>query len=156
MLKFSPVVSLLTALLALAAVPSSQAASSAASSASDSLTTSSGSVSTSIQKSSNSSSKATGVAAGDYRIIDVATLPERPGMLRLQLQALADTSPDGELMLYLPQAIGRQASLRAGEVISAQNRPYGTQFSQGPAQQAFFLVLSDDWYQELRTQAVVL
>ena len=59
------------ALAAAAALPA-QAASSAASSASEGLSTSVGSASTSIQKSSNSSSKATGVAAGRYRITDVA------------------------------------------------------------------------------------
>jgi hypothetical protein len=154
MLKFSPVVSLLTALLALAAVPSSQAASSAASSASDSLTTSSGSVSTSIQKSSNSSSKATGVAAGDYRVIDVAQAAGQPGMLRVRLQAVADASADGELFLTLPQQAVAAAPLVQGQVVSAHARPYGVEFAR--ADTAFFLVLHDAWFRDLATQAVTL
>ena len=47
----------------------------------------SGSLSNSLTGSSNSSSPNTTVAEGDYRVIEVAELAERPGMLRLQLQA---------------------------------------------------------------------
>jgi hypothetical protein len=132
------------------------AASSAASSASESLTTSVGSSSTSIQKSSNSSSKNKDVAAGDYQIVEVAALIERPGVLRMKLQALAETGVDGELFLILPQVTVEQAGLAAGQTIAAISRPYGIEFAAGAARQAFFLVLSDDWYRELQIKAVAL
>jgi hypothetical protein len=132
------------------------AASSAASSASESLTTSVGSSSTSIQKSSNSSNKNNDVAAGDYRIVEVATLIERPGVLRMKLQALADPGVDGELFLTLPQVAVEQAGLVAGQTVAAIARTYGTEFAAGSARQAFYLVLSDDWYRELQIKAVAL
>jgi hypothetical protein len=132
------------------------AASSAASSASESLTTSVGSSSNSIQKSSNSSSKNKDVAAGEYRIVEVAALAERPGVLRMKLQALADTGVDGELFLVLPQVAVDQAGLVAGQTVAAISRSYGTEFAGGAARQAFYLVLNDDWYRELQIKAVAL
>jgi len=80
------------------------AGSSAASSASDSITTSVGSVSGSIQRSSNSSSNATPVAAGDYKIIEVAAVPEQPGTVRLTLQGRSDSNAEVGFALLLPQA----------------------------------------------------
>ena len=132
------------------------AASSTASAASDSLTTSVGSASGSIQKSSDSSSTDNKVADGDYKIIDVATLAERPGTLRMKLQAVADRGADGEFFLYLPQQAFEQSRLAQGGIVSARQRPYGMEFAHGQTRQAFFLVLSDDWYRELNTTAVVL
>jgi hypothetical protein len=135
---------------------SSMAASSAASSASDSVSTSVGSLSDSVKKSSDSSSKATGVAEGDYTIIDVAAIPERPGTARLKLQALADQGEDSEFFLYLPQQVVDQSHLAQGQIVTARQRPYGVEFISGETRQAFFLVLSDAWYRELQTRAVVL
>ena len=146
----------LAALLMWAAAMPSMAASSTASSASDSVTTSVGSISGSIQRSSDSSSKTTDVAEGDYKIIDVAAVAERPGTVRMKLQALADRGADGEFFLYLPQEVVDQAHLAQGGVVTARQRPYGLEFAHGQPQQAFFLVLSDDWYRELQTTAVVL
>ena len=40
--------------------------------------------------------------------------------------------------------------------MTARSRPYGTEFAYGPAHQAFFLVLADDWYRELQANAVQL
>lgn len=142
-------------LLTLAAVPG-WAASSAASSASDSVATSIGSISTSIQKSSDSSSKATGVAEGDYRITDVAAADGRPGEVRVQLQAVADPTPQGALALYLPQAVADGSALAPGGIVAARHRPYGLEFAQGEPRTAFFLAVTDDWFQELQTRPVVL
>ena len=144
----------LAVLLCAAALPS-MAASSAASSASDSIGTSVGSISGSIQKSSDSSST-TKVADGDYKIIDMATVDERPGMVRVKLQAVLDRGADGEFFLYLPHDVASQSGLAQGGIVTARQRPYGVEFAQGQAKQAFFLVLSDDWYRELQTTAVVL
>jgi hypothetical protein len=142
------------AALTLATALPALAASSAASSASDSVSTSVGASSNSIKKSSDGSSKATGVAAGDYRVIDVAQAAGQPGMLRVRLQAVADASADGELFLTLPQQAVAAAPLVQGQVVSAHARPYGVEFAR--ADTAFFLVLHDAWFRDLATQAVTL
>jgi len=130
------------------------AASSAASSASDSSATSVGSSSGSIQKSSTSSSTPTPVAAGDYRVIDVAAVPEQPGSVRMTLRPEADAG--SELALVLPQAALDRSQLAPGQLVTARARPYGLEFANGATRQAFFLVLDDDWYRELQTKPVVL
>ena len=131
------------------------AASSAASSASDSVATSVGSCSGSIQQSSASSSKTTGVAAGDYKLIETAQVAGRPGVMRLRLQPV-DGRADGGFDLLLPEAVVAQARLAVGATVSARERPYGLEFAQGEPREAFFLVLADAWYRELQTTAVVL
>ena len=154
MIRFSPRIASLALLLAAAAMPA-LAESSAASSASDSVSTSVGSLSGSIQKSSDSSSKTTTVAEGDYKVIDVAALPERPGMVRLKLQALAEQVND-EFFLTLPQEAFDRGQLAQGRIVTARQRPYGVEFASRETKQAFFLVLADDWYRDLQTNAVVL
>jgi hypothetical protein len=108
------------------------------------------------EKSSNSSSKNNKVAEGPYRIIDVAQVPERPGQLRLRLQAAATPGVDGELMLYLPEQTYARSGLAAGQDVTARQRPYGMEFARADTQQAFFLVLGDDWMRELPANPVVL
>jgi len=131
------------------------AASSAASSASDSLTTSSGSVSTSLRGSSGSST-GNNVAEGDYRIIEVAAAPQRPGDLRLTLQ-LGESrgeSTEGTVFLTLPQVAIEKARLGQGDLVTAKHRAYGVEFQDGRSHEAFFLVLDDDWHRELKTVPV--
>jgi len=142
-------------LLGAAAAPA-LAESSAASSASDSASTSVGSLSGSVKDSSDGSSKATGVAAGDYKIIDMAAVADRPGTVRMKLQALADEGKAGEFFLYLPQQAVDQGQLAQGRIVTAYQRPYGVEFASGETRQAFFLVMNDEWYRELHTKAVVL
>ncbi len=135
------------------------AASSASSAASDSITTSVGSVSDSIQKSSNSSSgKDEKVAEGDYRIVEVAAATQRPGTVRLKLQAVADGTNKGagEFFLFMPQEAFDQSHLGPGHVITAKPRPYGIQFTRAASQQAIFLVLDDERHRELQTKLVSL
>jgi hypothetical protein len=155
MTRFHPGLAAFT-LLFWACVTPSMAESSAASSASESVSTSVGSLSTSIQKSSDGSSKATGVAEGDYRIIDVATLPERPGTARMTLQAVASGKDEGTFFLYLPQQVVEHDRLAQGKVVTAHQRPYGVEFANADTRQAFFLVLDDAWYRELQTRPVAL
>ena len=146
-----------------AAVAPVWAASSAASMASQSVSTSIGSLSNSLRDSSNSSNKPGQVAEGDYRIVDVAEVAERPDTLRLTLHALAqpagaasaDAAAD-DLYLFLPKQTVQQAALASGHVVAAHQRPYGVEFAQGQPGQAFFLLLADDWYRELQTQPVTL
>lgn len=130
------------------------AASSAASSASDSLSTSVGSVSDSFRGSSESSNQPNRTADGDYRVVDVAAVDDRPGMLQLTLQPAAG---EGEAFaLVLPQKAAEAGGVAAGQVVRAQNRPYGVEFARADTQQAFFLVLEDGWYRELASNPVTL
>ena len=130
------------------------AASSASSASSDGSSASVGSLSTSIEKSSNSSSKDDKVAEGDYRIVEIAAAEQLPGKMRVTLRAL--NAADGEFVLTLPQEAVQQGRLVAGLVVTARAHAYGVQFAAGAPREAFFLVLQDAWYEELRTRVVTL
>ena len=145
--------------LALSSALPAAAESFASSASSASITASVGSVSTSFGKSSDSSTKTTAAADGDYQIVAIAAAPERPGTLRLTLQALADGAADSEFFLYLPQAVAERAQLAEGGTVTARSRPYGTEFTQRSGTQvntAFFLVLADETHRELQARAVQL
>jgi hypothetical protein len=152
-LSFLPHV-LALALLSHAAM--SIAASSASSASSEGSSVSVGSVSGSFEASSNSSSQGGKTAQGDYRIVDVAAVPERPGMQRVALQSLADDGPQGAFVLILPQATLDRTPLGAGQVITAQQRSFGVEFALREAQAPFFLVLDDNRYRELNIRAVTI
>ena len=129
------------------------------SSASSAGSASLGSVSDSLTGSSNSSAQNKPVAQGDYRVIDVAAIAERPGMLRLQMQATMQPGADGRLWLTLPRQALAQRPLLAGDLVHARHRPYGVEFARtdaANARVAFFLVLADDWHRELDPRAVTL
>jgi hypothetical protein len=145
----------LAVVLGTAALPV-QAASTAASSASEGASASVGSVSTSFETSSDSSSKKDKVAAGDYKVIEVAALAERPGMLRMKLQPVADATDSNAFFLYLPEQVLAQSPVAAGQVVAARTRAYGMEFAKAETGKAFFLVLEDAWYRELQSNAVVL
>ncbi len=147
---------LASAVLLIAALPAF-AASIATSSASESSTTSVGSVSGSIQKSSAASSKPpTPLLAGDYRVVEVTLLANRPDTRGMRLQSLTDASAEGEFLLFVPQEVLARGALAPGQVVTARERPYGIEFSVAATQEAFFLVLADDWYRELQSNAVTL
>lgn len=139
-----------------------RAASSTASSASDSASTSVGSASTSLQKSSNSSSKATGVAAGRYRVTDLADAGDRPDHWRVTLRGLPAADPGQtdtageELVLLLPRLAAERGQLALGADVVARTRPYGLEFSRADNGEAFFLVLHDEWRRELPSRPVIL
>ena len=140
----------------LAAVALPAYADSSASSASDSVSDSVGSLSDSLKNSSNSSSGDHRMAAGDYRVIDVAQAAGRPGMMQARLQAI--TGKD-EFTLVLPRAAAERGALVPGQIVTAEQRPYGMEFAaaaHGQPQAAFFLVLNDDWQRELPAKPVVL
>jgi hypothetical protein len=141
---------------ALASAGPSMAEGSASSASSAGSSASLGSVSTSLGASSNSSQNKATAANGDYRIVDIAAAPDRPGSVRLTLQGAADAGADSEFYLYLPQTVADQARLVEGGTVSARQRPYGIEFATGQERQAFFLVLADDWYRELQARAVQL
>jgi hypothetical protein len=141
-------------LLGAAALPAA-AGSLAASSAAGGSSASSAS-STSLETSSDSSSRSTGVAEGPYRIIEVATVAERPGTVRLRLQALAAPRADGGLVLHVPQQAFDRSRLGVGDAVAARQRPYGVEFARLDTNRAFFLLLDDEWARELPSHPVVL
>jgi hypothetical protein len=163
MLRAPAAASALLILWPLVLAGTARADSSVSSAASHSASTSVGSVSNSLQHSSDGSSRHDDVAAGEYRIVDIAAAPAhgtssdgagRTAVMRLHLQAVAGSGAEGEFFLYVPQDALSQAGLVAGRVVSARTRPYGVEFAHGQAREAFFLLLADDWFRELRTQAV--
>ncbi|HEY6134880.1 MAG TPA: hypothetical protein VIW70_12935 [Rubrivivax sp.] len=141
------------ALLGVAALPA-QAGSLVTSSAAGGSSASSAS-SASVGASSDSVTK-TAAADGPYRITDVAAVPERPGTVRVTLQALAVAGPQGEYQLYMPQQALDKHQLGAGQTIVASPRAYGTEFAVADTRKAFFLVVSDEWERELASNPVVL
>lgn len=127
-----------------------------ASSASSASSASVGSLSDSIGGSSNSSrggDKA--VTAGDYRIVDVAALAERPGKVRLRLQGDQAALADASFTLELPQATFEREGLAAGQRLHVSERAYGFAFARAESpREAFFLVLEDPWVRDLATRAL--
>ena len=136
--------------LALLAVPALADSTSSASSASS---TSIGSSSASIEKSSNSSSTKDRVAQGQYTILAMTAVAQQPDMVRLRLQAVADTS---EFFLLVPRSAVQGAQLAEGQAISAEHRPYGLAFATlgSAGNTPFFLVLDDEWFRELESRPV--
>lgn len=140
-------------LLALCMAPA-LAGSSASSASVDASSTSLGVASRSFDRSSDASSPRRAVTQGDYRIVQVAQAEQRPGTLRLQLQAVAEAGAAGELVLYLPEPTWQSHGLAAGQVVQATPRPYGVEFAK--ADTPFFLVLDDAWHQGLQARRVTL
>jgi hypothetical protein len=124
-----------------------------ASSASSAGSASSGSISDSLHSSSGSSKDNNKTAQGDYHIIEMAKLAERPGIARITMQA-SDT--DQRIELDLPQAIVDKRGLARGDLVHAQPRVYGIEFAHGEAHEVFFLALTDTWYKELGARKVTL
>lgn len=137
--------------LALAAAALPALAASSASSASSTASTSIGASSDSIQNSSESSSNQNRTAQGDYRVTAVAAVDEKPGMVRVTLQA-AEAGDSFDLVL--PQKAADLGRVAVGEVVHAAPRPYGVEFARADNRQAFFLVLQDEWFRELASNPV--
>ena len=133
-----------------------QAASTAASSASSAGSASSGSVSDSIGSSSNSSGDDRRVAAGEYRVIDVAAAPGKPDTTRMTLQAAGAGAAQKtrEFTLDVPNRALAQRAVAKGELVQVNAREYGYEFAHADNRQAFFLALEDNWYRELGSQKV--
>jgi len=138
--------------LSLALPLSAQAASSASSAASDSVGSVSNSVSGSLNKSSDSSTTRQ-VAQGEYRIVAVLAVAERPGMVKLALSGVDERQADA-WFLTLPATAFNRSGLAAGQTVAATPRPYGMEFSRADSRQAFFLVLADEWMLDLPARAV--
>jgi hypothetical protein len=146
--------------LCLAAAPAlaDSLVSSASSAGSESL----GSSSDSSRASSNSSRRDNdddrrNQTEGDYRVIEVAALAERAGVVRLRLLPAAPggvADHRGEVWLDVPQRALAPRGLASGDIVSARPRPYGVEFARAETREPFFLLLEDDWYRELAAHAV--
>ena len=56
----------------------------------------------------------------------------------------------------MPDRAAEAGGLVVGQVVSARERPYGLEFARADTQTAFFLLLEDAWYRELKSVAVSL
>ncbi len=136
--------------------PAALADSLAASSAAGGSSASSAS-SASSDTSSDSSSKTGGTAAGPYRIVEVAALPEQPDTLRLTMQPQDDgLAARPGLVLQVPRRGFERSGLVVGSAVIARPRPYGTEFAAAETRLAFFLVIDDAWSRELAARPVTL
>jgi hypothetical protein len=132
-------------------------ASSAGSSASSAGSASSGSLSDSLNNSSGSST-GTKTADGDYHVIEVAELADRPDMLALTLHAAA-IGADHRFTLKLPRQALAPRGIATGELVHVRNRDYGLEFARpdgATAREPFFLVPYDNWHRELQPHVVAL
>ncbi|MGF6274266.1 hypothetical protein ABIB38_002646 [Massilia sp. UYP11] len=125
-----------------------------ASSASSAGSASSASISDSISDSSTSSSGDDKVAAGDYRVIDIANAPNKPDTTRLTLRAEAGQART--FFLDVPNRAMAQRQVNAGDVVRVNERVYGYEFAHADTQRAFFLALQDDWQRDLASRKVVI
>jgi hypothetical protein len=142
------------ATLAAAACTLPAHADSLASSASSAGSESSNSISNSIGASSNSSNHDRRVAAGQYRVIDVAQAPARAGTTRMTLRAVA--GPAQEFTLDVPDRALAARQVAQGELVQVNQRVYGYEFAYADNQKPFFLALQDDWYHELGSHKVAI
>ena len=143
------------AVFAAACALPAHAASTAASSASSAGSASSGSVSDSIGTSSNSSGGDDRVAAGQYRVIDLAPAPGKPDTTRMTLHAAA-AGATRTFTLDVPNRALAQRGVDKGALVQVNAREYGYEFAHADSKQAFFLALEDNWYRELGSRKVAI
>jgi hypothetical protein len=162
---------LLLCLTSVAQVHADSSTSSAASTASQSV----GSLSNSVGTSSKSSTGDKTAANGNYRVIDVVALQDRPGMVRVSMQANAEATGHTvpvtalndkalDLWLDLPQAAWANSGLTQGDWVNVRNREHGLVFARAAAtpqaaavpDSVFFLALRDAWRNDLDPRAVTL
>jgi hypothetical protein len=108
---------------------------------------------------SSKSSTGTQTADGDYRVIEVAELADRPGVLQLTLQGTAAAREAREFTLRLPRQALEPRGIAAGDIVNVRNRDYGLEFARTDGRavrEPFFLVLFDDWHRELEPRPVTL
>ena len=134
------------------------AASSGATSVSESIGMSIGSISGSLKNSSGSSSRGADVAEGDYEVLDIAAVEGGAPADRVTMTLRALPGPGrggaGDLVLELPRLALDEGRVARGGVVTARQRPYGAEFANRATGRAFFLVLDDEWYRELRANAL--
>ncbi|GKT16602.1 hypothetical protein AVHY2522_12310 [Acidovorax sp. SUPP2522] len=95
------------------------------------------------------------LAEGEYRVIGVEQVPGRPDATGLRLRA-TETGAAREFVLNLPRQAQGARPLAASDLLQARERPYGFEFARGDTREAFFLVLNDDWYEEMDSRPLAL
>jgi len=126
-----------------------------ASSASSAGSASSASISDSISGSSNSSSGDDKMAAGQYRVIDIAQAPAKPNAIRMTLRAIAG-GPAQDYYLDVPNRALAQRAVLVGDLVQVNERVYGYEFAYADTRRPFFLALQDDWQRELGSRQVTI
>ena len=126
-----------------------------ASSASSAGSASSASISDSISSSSNSSSGDDRMAAGQYRVIDIAQAPAKPNTTRMTLRAVAG-GPAHDYHLDVPNRALAQRGVAVGELVQVNERVYGYEFAYADTRRPFFLALQDDWQNDLGSRKVTI
>ena len=126
-----------------------------ASSASSAGSASSASISDSISSSSNSSSGDDRMAAGQYRVIDIAQAPAKPHTTRMTLRAVAG-GPAQSYHLDVPNRALAQRAVAVGELVQVNERVYGYEFAYADTRRPFFLALQDDWQNDLGSRKVTI
>jgi hypothetical protein len=128
------------------------------SSASSAGSASSGSISDSIGSSSDSSGDDKRVAAGDYRVIDVAQAPAKADTTRVTLRAAGAplAGPAREFFLDVPNRALAERRVNKGELVQVSERVYGYEFAHADTKRSFFLALQDDWYRDLASRKVTI
>jgi len=154
-MTFTTLTRALALALAAAACTLPAHADSVASSASSAGSASSGSISDSIGGSSNSSKGDRRVAAGQYRVIDVAQAPAKAGTTRVTLRAVAG-GPATEFWVDVPDRALADRRVDKGAVVQVNERVYGYEFAYGDTNKPFFLALQDEWYRELSSRKVTI
>jgi hypothetical protein len=147
----------LTTLAAACAAPAR--ADSLASSASSAGSASSNSISDSIGGSSNSSTRDKRVAAGEYRVIDVAQAPGKANTTRMTLRPAAGGAghaSTAEFTLDVPNRALAQRGVHTDDLVQVNERVYGYEFAYADSKQPFFLALQDEWYRELGSRQVTI
>jgi len=110
----------------------------------------------SVENSSNSAAKALTEINGPYRVVEMTPMPDRPGTLRVTLQALDTAQGDERVAIHMPIKALERGDISTGKTVLAHQRPYGVEFASGETRQAFFLLLADDWHKELSSRPVTL
>lgn len=126
-----------------------------ASSASSAGSASSASISDSISSSSNSSSGDDRMAAGQYRVIDIAQVPAKPNTTRMTLRAVAGGAAH-DYHLDVPNRALAQRGVAVGELVQVNERVYGYEFAYADTRRPFFLALQDDWQRDLGSRQVTI
>ncbi len=141
-----------------AAVTAPVQADSFTSSASSAGSASSASISDSISDSFGSSSNSgeeKRVAAGEYRVMNVAQAPTKADATRMTLRATA-AGAAREFHLDVPNRALAARPVATGELVQVSERAYGYEFAHADTKRSFFLALQDDWYRELGSRKVTI
>ena len=121
------------------------------SSASSAGSASSGSVSASFHESSDSSTSSSRDKKTAYRIVEIVAVADRAGFVRWTLQG---DEPAVRLWLDLPRVVVERETLAVGAIVEARPQVYGWAFARGGATDAFYLVLTDAWSDQLVARPV--